>query len=86
MIGGGSAATVSTISVTAISTTGFTTGGVAAGSLAAGTQSAIGLVSAGSGFSFFQSVGALGQGIFGAYALPVIIIAAVVGAGGYVAY
>lgn len=70
----------------AISSAGFTGGGVAAGSIAAGTQSAIGLVGAGSNFAYFQSLGALGQGIFGAYALPVVIGAVVIGGGAYVAY
>lgn len=54
--------------------------------MAAGAQSGIGLVSAGSSFASFQSLGALGQGIFGAYALPVVLGAIVIGGGAYVAY
>jgi hypothetical protein len=70
----------------AISSAGFTTGGIAAGSIAAGAQSGIGIVSAGSGFASLQSLGALGSGIFGAYALPVVLGAMVIGGGAYVAY
>lgn len=85
-MGGGLAFGVNAASGAVLSSVGFKIGGVAAGSLAAGAQSAIGVVEAGSFFSMFQSIGALEQGIFGAYALPVIIGAAVVGGAGYVAY
>jgi hypothetical protein len=88
-IGGGATAAVNLGSAAAISAGGFTTGGVAAGSVAAGVQSGIGLVSAGSGFASLQSLGALGLGILGDIALPLIIGVAAVGAigvGGYVAY
>lgn len=85
-VGAGTAGAVSVGSAAAISAAGFTTSGVAAGSIAAGVQSGIGLVGGGSGFAALQSLGALGQGIFGFYALPVIAVAAVVGGGGYVAY
>lgn len=85
-VGAGTAGIVSVGSATAISAAGFTTSGVAAGSIAAGIQSGIGLVNAGSGFAALQSLGALGQGIFGFFALPVIVGAAVVGGAGYVAY
>jgi hypothetical protein len=66
-----------------ISGLGFTSGGVTAGSVAAGVQSGIGLVQAGSTFSYLQALGALGQGILGSYALPVIVVVGV-GAGTYV--
>jgi hypothetical protein len=44
---------------------GFTSGGIGAGSFAAWIQSIIGLAKAGSVFSYLQSAGALGAGIFG---------------------
>lgn len=83
LIGGGATATVGVGSAVGISAAGFTTGGVAAGSIAAGIQSGIGLVSAGSGFAFFQSLGALGVGIVG---LPGVIGVTVLGAVGVAAY
>ncbi len=66
-----------------VSACGFTSGGVAAGSVAAGVQSGIGLVQAGSAFSSLQALGALGQGVLGTYALPVIGLVGL-GAGVYV--
>ncbi len=62
LAGGGVAGGVSVGSAAAISYAGFTTGGVAAGSLAAGAHSAIGVVTAGSGFASLQSLGAMGLG------------------------
>jgi hypothetical protein len=55
-----------------ISLIGFTTAGVVAGSTAAGIQAGIGIVAAGSTFGVFQSLGALGLGILGASALPIV--------------
>lgn len=73
------------MTATAISAFGFSTGGVVAGSAAAGVQSSIGAVGAGSVFSFFQSLGALGEGILGTAVLPVAV-AVGVGATGYCLY
>ena len=56
---------------------------MAAGSLAAGAQAGIGLVEAGSLFAGLQSAGAVGGGILGVYAIPVIIGAGI-GVGAYV--
>jgi hypothetical protein len=51
--------------------------------VAAGIQSSIGLVQAGSSFSFLQGVGALGQGILAGYALPVVLVGGAVVGGIY---
>ncbi len=51
--------------------------------MAAGIQSSIGLVEAGSTFAGMQSAGAVGAGILGTYAIPVIIGVGVA-VGGYI--
>ena len=72
-MGSGVTAAANAISGAAISAVGFASGGVAAGSIAAGVQSGIGLVEAGSAFSALQAAGAVGSGILGVYAIPVIV-------------
>ncbi len=62
-----------------MSVAGFTTKGVASGSFASAVQSGIGNVGAGSCFAMFQSMGAMGLGILGPYAVPLIAGAAVIG-------
>ena len=73
MIGSGVAAATNAISVSVIQAIGFGPTGIVAGSIAASVQSFLGLVEAGSFFSFLQSAGAAGSGILGVYAIPVII-------------
>ena len=66
-----------------ISAAGFTTSGVGAGTFAAGVQSGIGIVKAGTAFTYFQSLGALGQGILGASVLPVTLAVGATAGSGY---
>ena len=65
---------------------GFTTKRVAAGSYAAAIQSSIGAVQAGSSFAYLQSVGALGQGIFGVTGLAIITAVTATGVVVYIVY
>ena len=52
--------------------------GVAKGTIAAGVHSYIGSVAAGSAFAGFQSLGALGLGVFGVYVVPIAVGAGIV--------
>jgi len=86
LIGGGTTAGVGAGSAAAISAAGFTTSGIGAGTVAAGVQSGIGLVHAGSTFASLQSLGALGQGILGAYMLPITLGVGLTAGTGYLVY